>query len=126
MFRTVVTSLLLVAAVVGSADAQTRPRKKAVPYSVRGPRKAKAANINPHTGKPYGAGVPEDIKNGSSSYLAPSMLMRKQVGYQGNGGYNDNRTPRPRYVKPTNSSLNRDNAVPLAPGKTKIKVKNQR
>ena len=126
MFRSILTSLLLVAAVAGSADAQTRPRKKAVPYSVRGPRKAKAANINPHTGKPYGAGVPEDLKNGSASYLAPSMPMRKQVGYNGNGGYNDNRTPRPRYVKPANSSLTRDNAVPLAPGKTKVKVKARR
>ena len=125
MFRTVITSLLLVAAVAGSAESQTRPRKKAVPYSVRGPRK-KAANINPHTGKPYGAGVPEDIKNGSASYLAPSMIMRKQVGYQGNGGYNDNRTPRPRYVKPANSSLNRDNAAPLAPGKVKAKAKAKR
>lgn len=122
MFRTVLASLLLVAAVVGSAGAQTRPRKKAVPYSVRGPRK-KAANINPHTGKPYGAGVPEDIKNGSASYLAPSMIMRKQVGYQGNGGHNDNRTPRPRYTKPANSSLNRDNAAPVAPGKPKLKAK---
>ena len=125
MFRTVITSLLLVAAVAGSAEAQNRPRKKAVPYSVRGPRK-KAANINPHTGKPYGAGVPEDIKNGSASYLAPSMPMRKQVGYQGNGGYNENRTPRPRYAKPANSSLNRDNDAPLAPGKTKVKVKAKR
>ena len=122
MFRTVLASLLLVAAVVGSAEAQTRPRKKAVPYSVRGSRK-KAANINPHTGKPYGAGVPEDIKNGSASYLAPSMIMRKQVGYQGNGGYNDNRTPRPRYTKPANSSLNRDNTAPVAPGKSKLKAK---
>ena len=122
MFRFILASLLLVAAVAGSADAQTRPRKKAAPYSVRGSRKP-AANINPHTGKPFGAGVPEDIKNGTMSYLAPSMPMRKQVGYQGNGGYNDNRTPRPHYVKPANSSLNRDNAVPMAPGKTKIKGK---
>lgn len=128
MFRTLLASLLLVAAVGSGTDvaAQTRPRKKAVPYSVRGPRKVKKANINPHTGKPYGAGVPEDLKNGSASYLAPSMLMRKQVGYQGNGGYNDNRTPRPRYAKPANSSLTRDNAVPLAPGKTKAKVKTKR
>ena len=126
MFRAIITSLLLVAVAAGSADAQTRPRKKAVPYSVRGPRKVKAANINPHTGRPYGAGVPEDLKNGSASYLAPSMPMRKQVGYNGNGAYNDNRTPRPRYVKPANSSLNRDNAVPLVPGKTKVKVKARR
>ena len=117
MFRSVIT-LLLVAAVAGSAAAQTRPRKKAVPYSVRGPRK-KVAKINPHTGKPYGAGVPEDLKNGTMSYLAPSVPMRKQVGYQANGGYNDNRTPRPRYTKPANSSLSRDNAVPAAPGKVK-------
>ena len=122
MFRTVLASLLLVAAVAGSAKAQARPRKKTVPYSVRSSRK-KAANINPHTGKPYGAGVPEDIKNGSASYLAPSMPMRKQVGYRGNGAYNDNRAPRPRYTKPANSSLNRDNAVPMAPGKTKLKAK---
>ena len=126
MFRPFLALLLLVAAVAGSAEAQTRPRKKAVPYSVRGPRKAPRAKINPHTGKPYGAGVPEDIKNGTMSYLAPSMPMRKQVGYQGNGAYNDNRTPRPRYVKPANSSLNRDNAVPLAPGKTKVKAKAKR
>ena len=126
MLRSILTSLLLLAVAAGSADAQTRPRKKAVPYSVRGPRKARAANINPHTGRPYGAGVPEDIKNGSSSDLAPSMPMRKQVGYNGNGAYNDNRTPRPRYVKPANSSLTRDNAVPVAPGKTKVKVKARR
>lgn len=126
MFRAIITSLLLVAVAAGSADAQTRPRKKAVPYSVRGPRKVKAANINPHTGRPYGAGVPEDLKNGSASYLAPSMPMRKQVGYNGNGAYNDNRTPRPRYVKPANSSLTRDNTVPVAPGKTKVKVKAKR
>lgn len=122
MFRSILALLLLVAAVAGSANAQTRPRKKAAPYSVRGPRK-RAANINPHTGKPYGAGVPEDVKNGTFSYLAPSVPMRRQVGYQGNGGYNDNRTPRARYAKAANSSLNRDNAVPLAPGKTKIKAK---
>ena len=126
MFRAIITSLLLVAVAAGSADAQTRPRKKAVPYSVRGPRKVKAANINPHTGRPYGAGVPEDLKNGSASYLAPSMPMRKQVGYNGNGAYNDNRTPRPRYVKPANSSLTRDNTVPVASGKTKVKVKAKR
>ena len=126
MFRAIITSLLLVAVAAGSADAQTRPRKKAVPYSVRGPRKVKAANINPHTGRPYGAGVPEDLKNGSASYLAPSMPMRKQLGYNGNGAYNDNRTPRPRYVKPANSSLTRGNTVPVAPGKTKVKVKAKR
>lgn len=123
MFRTIL-ALLLLAAVAGSASAQTRRGKKTAPYSTRGPRRApRAANINPHTGKPYGAGVPEDIKNGTMSYLAPSVPMRRQVGYQGNGGYNDNRTARPRYTKPANSSLNRDNAAPLAPGKTKIKAK---
>ena len=125
MFRFLLVAALLLAAVAGPADAQTRPRKKAVPYSTRGPRKApRAANINPHTGKPYGAGVPEDIKNGTMSYLAPSVPMRRQVGYQGNGGYNDNRTPRPRYTKPVNSSLNRDNSAPAtAPGKVKVKTK---
>ena len=124
MLRYLFASLLLVTFVVADASAQTKPRaarKKIAPYSARGPRKA--PNINPHTGKPYGAGVPEDIKNGSMSYLAPSMPMRKQVGYQGNGGYNDNRTPRPKYTKPANSSLSRDNSAPATPGKVKVKVK---
>ena len=125
MFRFLLLAALLLAAVASPADAQTRPRKKTVPYSTRGPRKApRAANINPHTGKPYGAGVPEDIKNGSMGYLAPSVPMRRQVGYQANGGYNDNRTPRPRYTKPVNSSLNRDNSAPAtAPAKVKVKTK---
>ena len=123
MFRYIFASLLLVAFVATDAAAQNRG-KKTVPYSSRGPRKAKpAVKINPHTGKPYGAGVPEDIKNGTMSYLAPSMPMRKQVGYNANGGYNDNRTPRPRYTKPANSSLSRDGNVPVAPGKTKVKAK---
>jgi hypothetical protein len=123
MFRYLLASLLLVTFAVADADAQTKPRaarKKIAPYSTRGARKA--PNINPHTGKPYGAGVPEDIKNGSMSYLAPSMPMRKQVGYASNGGYNDNRTPRPRYTKPANNSLSRDNSAP-APSKIKVKTK---
>ena len=126
MLRYFFASFLLVAFVVADASAQTTPRaarKKIAPYSARGARKAPKAKINPHTGKPYGAGVPEEIKNGSMSYLAPSMPMRRQVGYTNNGGYNDNRTPRPAYKKPANSSLNRDNTVPVAPGKTKVKTK---
>ena len=123
MFRSFFLAALLLAAVASPADAQTRPRKKQTPYSTRGPRKApRAANINPHTGKPYGYGVPEDIKNGTMSYLAPSVPMRRQVGYQGNGGYNDNRTPRTRYAKPANSSLNRDGNTPVPPAKTKVKA----
>lgn len=123
MFRYFFASLLLVTFAVTGANAQTRTRaarKKIVPYSTRGARKA--PNINPHTGKPYGAGVSQDIKDGTA-YLAPGMPMRKQAGYQTNGGYNDNRTPRPRYVKPANSSLSRDSNVPVVPGKTKVKSK---
>ena len=124
MLRPLFLALFVLAVVAGPADAQTRPHKKLAPYSSRGPRRGpRPANINPHTGKPYGAGVPEDIKNGTFSYLAPSVPMRRQVGYQGNGGYNDNRTPRARYAKPANSSLNRDNSTPVAPGKTKVKAK---
>lgn len=125
MLRYVFASLLLLAFAATDASAQTaRKGKKLTPYSTRGARKAKpAVKINPHTGKPYGAGVPEEIKNGSMSYLAPSMPMRKQVGYTKNGGYNDNRTPRPRYAKPTNSSLSRDSNLPAVPGKTKVKAK---
>jgi hypothetical protein len=124
MFRYFFASLLLLAvAATTDASAQTTRGKKLTPYSTRGPRKVKAAvKINPHTGKPYGAGVPEDIRNGSM-YLAPATPMRRQVGYTNNGGYNDNRTPRPRYAKPANSSLSRDANVPAAPAKTKVKVK---
>ena len=122
MFRYLVASLLLLALAGPNARAQTRPaRKKMAPYSTRGPRKA--SNINPHTGKPYGAGVPEEIKNGSMSYLAPSMPMRKQVGYRGMGGYNDNRAAHQVYKKPANSSLSRDASVPVVPLKTKAKRK---
>ena len=123
MFRYIFASLLLVTFAITGANAQTKTRaarKKIAPYSARGARKA--PNINPHTGKPYGAGVSQDIKDGTA-YLAPGVPMRKQVGYQNNGGYNDNRTPRPRYVKPANSSLSRDSNVPVAPGKTKVKTK---
>lgn len=123
MLRYFFASLLLVTMVVADASAQTKPRaarRKIAPYSTRGARKA--PNINPHTGKPYGAGVSQDIKDGTA-YLAPGVPMRKQVGYNNNGGYNDNRTPRPAYKKPTNSSLNRDNTVPVAPAKTKVKTK---
>lgn len=123
MLRYFFATLLLVTFAVTGANAQTRTRaarKKIAPYSTRGARKA--PNINPHTGKPYGAGVSQDIKDGTA-YLAPGVPMRKQVGYQNNGGYNDNRTPRPRYVKPANSSLSRDGNVPVAPSKTKAKLK---
>ena len=123
MFRYFFATLLLVTFAVTGANAQTKTRatrKKIAPYSTRGARKA--PNINPHTGKPYGAGVSQDIKDGTA-YLAPGVPMRKQVGYQNNGGYNDNRTSRPRYVKPANSSLSRDSNVPAAPGKVKVKVK---
>ena len=115
MFR----SFLVVALAVltlSAAQAQTNPArrataKKTAPYSSRKatrkvPRRP-AANINPHTGRPYGAGVPQDVKDGST-YLAPAMPMRRQVGYQGNGGYNDNRTRRAAAPKPANSSLSRE------------------
>ena len=123
MLRYFFASLLLITFVVVDASAQTRPRaarKKIAPYSTRGARKA--PNINPHTGKPYGAGVSQDIKDGTA-YLAPGVPMRKQAGYNNNGGYNDNRPRRASYKKSVNSSLNRDNTTPLAPGKTKVKVK---
>ena len=123
MLRYFFASLLLVALVAADASAQTRPRaarKKIAPYSTRGARRA--PNINPHTGKPYGAGVSQDIKDGTA-YLAPGVPMRKQVGYNNNGGYNDNRPRRPSYKKPANSSLNRDNTVPAAPGKAKVRVR---
>jgi hypothetical protein len=122
MHRHFFPALLLLALALGDAAAQTKPtpraaRKKIAPYSARGARKAPQAKINPHTGKPYGAGVSQDIKDGNY-YLAPSMAMRKQVGYTGNGGYNDNRTRRPAAKKPTNSSLSRETALPVAvPGK---------
>jgi hypothetical protein len=121
MLRYLFSSLLLLTFVVADASAQTRPRaarKKVAAYSTRGPRKA--PNINPHTGKPFGAGVSQDIKDGTA-YLAPGVPMRKQEGYRANGGYNDNRTPRPRYTKPANSSLSRDNSAPAAPAKTRRK-----
>lgn len=114
---------LLLALAVADASAQTKPRaarKKTTVYSTRGARKA--SNVNPHTGKPYGAGVSQDIKDGTA-YLAPGVPMRKQEGYRNNGGYNDNRTARPVYKKPANSSLSRDNSAPAAPGKVKTKRK---
>ena len=115
MLRYLFASLLLVTFAVADTSAQARPRaarKKMVPYSSRRVSRKLAANINPHTGKPYGTGVPQDIKDGTM-YLAPSMQMRKQVGYKGMGGYNDNRTPRPAYKKPANSTLTRDNRAPV-------------
>ncbi|WP_210513670.1 hypothetical protein [Hymenobacter terricola] len=121
MLRYFFASLLLVTLVVADASAQTRPRgKKIAPYSARGPRKP-APNINPHTGKPYGAGVSQDIKDGTA-YLAPGVPMRKQEGYRANGGYNDNRTPHPVYKK-TNSTLSRDNSAPVVPVKSKRKTR---
>ena len=114
MFRSIVL-LALAALLLPAAQAQTSPTrrtgKKQVPYSTRkAARKVPGrlgANINPHTGRPYGAGVPQDIKDGSS-YLAPAMPMRKQVGYQNNGAYNDNRPRRATAPKPANSSLSRE------------------
>ncbi|WP_310393705.1 hypothetical protein [Hymenobacter sp.] len=114
--RYLLAMLLLVSFALADASAQTtKPRvarKKIAPYSARGPRRA--PNINPHTGKPYGAGVSQDVKDGTA-YLAPGVPMRKQAGYQNNGGYNDNRTRRPATKKPTNSSLTRGEAAPTAP-----------
>ena len=121
MFRCLIASLLLMAVAFTDATAQSKPnraRKKRVPYSVRAARRAPAAPINPHTGKPYGYGVSQDIKDGSG-YLAPGVPMRKQVGYTGNGGYNDNRPHRPGIKKQANSSLNRDGGVPVIPAKGK-------
>ena len=123
MFRYFFATLLIAAVALTDASAQTKPRaarKKIAPYSTRGARKA--PNINPHTGKPYGYGVSQDIKDGTA-YLAPGVPMRKQEGYKNNGGYNDNRTPRPRYTKPANSSLSRDASLPAAPSKVKVKAK---
>ena len=108
MFRYFFASLLLVMFAITGANAQTKTRaarKKIAPYSARGARKA--PNINPHTGKPYGAGVSQDIKDGTA-YLAPGVPMRKQVGYQNNGAYNDNRPRRAAAPKPANSSLSRE------------------
>ncbi|MBO2010451.1 hypothetical protein [Hymenobacter negativus] len=119
MFRYFFAALLLVA--ITAADASAQTRKKIAPYSTRKTTKKPAVKINPHTGKPYGYGVSQDIKDGTA-YLAPGVPMRKQEGYHANGGYNDNRTPRPRYVKPANSSLSRDTNVPAA-SKVKAKVK---
>jgi len=120
MLRYFFAALLLIAITTADAKAQTT-RKKLAPYSSRKTTKKPAVKINPHTGKPYGAGVSQDIKDGTA-YLAPGVPMRKQEGYQANGGYNDNRTPRPRYVKPANSSLSRDANVPAA-SKVKVKAK---
>ena len=122
MFRYFFAALLVIFTVTGAnAQSSTRAaRKKNAPYSTRGARKA--PNINPHTGKPYGAGVSQDIKDGTA-YLAPGMPMRKQVGYQNNGGYNDNRTPRSRYAKSASSSLSRDGNLPVGPSKKKAKIR---
>lgn len=118
MLRYFFASLVLLAITSADVNAQTTSRaarKKIAPYSSRGPRKP-AVKINPHTGKPYGHGVSQDLKDGTA-YLAPGMPMRKQEGYVNNGGYNDNRTPRPRYTKPANSSLSRDANAPAAQAK---------
>jgi hypothetical protein len=120
MLRYFLASLVLFSFAAADASAQTKPRtarKKIAPYSSRGARKP-AVKINPHTGKPYGAGVPQDLKDGTY-YLAPSMAMRKQEGYHANGRYNDNRTRRPATKKPANSSLSRDSNAPAAPAKTR-------
>lgn len=122
MLRYFFAALLLVAFTAADANAQTKARKKTAPYSSRKTVKKPAVKINPHTGKPYGAGVSQDIKDGTA-YLAPGVPMRKQEGYQANGAYNDNRTPRPRYVKSANSSLSRDSNVPAAATKIKVKSK---
>jgi hypothetical protein len=123
MLRYLFAALLFVGFTAADASAQTTraARKKIAPYSSRKTTKKPAVKINPHTGKPYGYGVSQDIKDGTA-YLAPGVPMRKQEGYLANGQYNDNRTPRPRYAKSTNSSLSRDASVPAA-GKTKVKVK---
>lgn len=110
MFRYFVASLLLAAVALTDASAQTKPvkaRKKTTHYSVRSARKKPAVAINPHTGKPFGYGVSQDLKDGSG-YLAPGVPMRKQEGYRANGGYNDLRPHRPGTKKPGNSSLSRD------------------
>ena len=125
MLRSFFPALLLLALALTDASAQSRPRaarRKIAPYSSRTAARKPAANINPHTGKPFGAGVSQDIKDGSA-YLAPGVPLRKQEGYRANGGYNDNRTPRPAYKKPANSTLNRDNTTPVAPAKTRRRGK---
>jgi hypothetical protein len=125
MLRYFFAALLLVAFTATDASAQTKTRntgKKTAPYSSRKTKKKLAANINPHTGKPYGTGVSQDLKDGTA-YLAPGMPMRKQEGYKANGGYNDNRTAHPKYTKPANSSLSRDGSLPAAASKTKVKSK---
>ena len=114
MVRLLFASLVLFAITLADVNAQTKPRaarKKIAPYSARGPRKP-AVKINPHTGKPYGAGVSQDLKDGSA-YLAPGVPMRKQQGYNANGGYNNNRGRRPMPKKAINSSLGRDGNVPI-------------
>lgn len=114
MVRLLFASLVLFAITLADVNAQTKPRaarKKIAPYSARGPRKP-AVKINPHTGKPYGAGVSQDLKDGSA-YLAPGVPMRKQQGYNANGGYNDNRGRRPMPKKAVNSSLSRDGNAPV-------------
>jgi len=112
MLRFLITSLLLVAVVSVDAAAQTKPRtKKRTPYSVRPATRKPPVAINRRTGKPIGYGVAQELKDGSA-YLAPGKPMRKQVGYQGMGGYNDNRPHRPGIKKNANSSLNRDAATP--------------
>ena len=114
MLRYFFASLVLFSCVVADASAQTKPRaarRKIAPYSSRMARPASTVKINPHTGKPYGAGVPQDLKDGTY-YLAPSMAMRKQQGYNANGGYNDNRARRVPTPKPANSSLSRDSNAP--------------
>lgn len=117
--------MLLLALALTDAGAQSRPRaarRRIAPYSSRMAARKPAANINPHTGKPFGAGVSQDVKDGTA-YLAPGVPMRKQEGYRANGGYNDNRSPHPVYKKPANSSLSRDANSPLVPSKVKIKAK---
>ena len=113
MIRLLFASAVLLAMTLADANAQTAPRaarKKVAPYSARGPRKP-PVKINPRTGKPFGYGVSQDLKDGSA-YLAPGVPMRKQEGYNANGGYNDNRTRKPMPKKAANSSLSRDSNAP--------------
>ena len=115
MIRLLFASAVLFAMTLADASAQTtpRPEKKTTPYSVRSARRKPPWHINPRTGKPIGYGVAPELKDGST-YLAPGKPMRKQVGYQGMGGYNDNRPHRPGIKKNANSSLNRDANTPAA------------